>query len=462
MKARPPPEAAAPEGAVASAAPAAAGRSAGAGLGRPPTGATTGGRLAGAATGEASAGPAVTWVLPDRGRIELAASPRDVHAALGLAPLVGVIGLEGGRVRVETLGGWVGTVSAGHLRVVLRPNALAPATVASMLAEAEGAEARDADAVAGDDLHAWLARRLCDETVRLLGRGLRSEYVTRLRAGEPIRGEIAFERWLGPASPTEGRRPPCRVRERTLDGPEHRLLARALGAVAGATALDPPLRRWASALGRRFGEAAGHHPAPPGARYRKTGAFAPYAAAIDLALLLLSGLRGWGAEGARPGTGFLVNVDRLFERWLFRRVRRALPPLWTLREQEHLVLARERGRQLDRFVDAVVRDPAGGVVAVLDAKNKLFAHKSPPPRDDVHQVLSYAAASGARRACLVGLADARSPGAHAARWQASWGALTLESVALPGLGPYPALGAALDEWARRAFGEWGAPGPTRG
>lgn len=405
------------------------------------------------ATLDVTAGPTTTWVLPDRGRLELRAQPRDVHAALALAPHVSVIGLEGGRVRVETLGGWVGSLVSGHLRVVLRPNALSPGVVASMLAEAEGAEPRAADALAGDDLHAWLARRLCDEIAGLVARGLRPEYVTRMRAGEPIRGEIAFERWLGPSSPTEGRRPPCRVRERTLDGPEHRLLARALGAVAGASALEPPLRRWASGLARRFGEAA-PSPAPSGTRYRKAGPYAPYAAAIDLAILLLGGLRGWGAEGTRPGTGFLVNVDRLYERWLFRRARRALPPLWTLREQEHLILARDRGRQLDRYVDAVVRDPSGRVVAVLDAKNKLFSRESPPPRDDVHQVLSYAAATGARRACLIGLADARSPGPHAARWRATWGALTLESVALPGLGPYAALGAALEEWAGRALGEW--------
>ncbi len=405
-----------------------------------------------------AAAATTTWVLPDRGRVELAADARDVHAALGLAPHVSVIGLAGGGVRVETSGGWVGSLSAGHLRVVLRPQALSPEAVASMLAEAEGVAAHEAGAAAGDDLHAWLARRLCDEAARLCARGLRPEYVTRLRPCEPIRGEIAFERWLGPSSPNDGRRPPCRVRERGLDGPEHRLLARALGAVAGAPSLEPPLRLRAASLARRFGEAAGAPAPPPGARYRRTGAFAPYGPAIDLALLLLGGLRGWVDAGPRAGAGFLVNVDRLFERWLFRRARRALPPLWTLSEQEHLVLARERGRQLDRFVDAVVRDPTGRVVAVLDAKNKLFARESPPPRDDVHQVLSYAGAAGARRACLIGLAEARAAGAHAARWRAAWGAITLESVALPGLGPYPALGAALDAWARRALAEWRAPG----
>jgi McrBC 5-methylcytosine restriction system component len=408
----------------------------------------------------ATTGPAlVTWVLPDRGRIELAASPRDVHAALGLAPLVNVVGLEGGRVRVEAAGGWVGSVVTEHLRVVLRPHALAPGTVAAMLAEAEGVAPREADAAVGDDLYAWLARRLCDEIARLAARGLRPEYVTRLRTGDPIRGEIAFERWLGPSSPTEGRTPPCRVRERTLDGPEHRLLASALAAVAGSPALDPPLRRRAATLVRRFGEAADAPPPPPGARYRRSGPFAPYAAALDLSLLLLGGLRGWSAEGVRRGTGFLVNVDRLLERWLFRRVRRTLPPRWTLREQEHLVLARDNRKQLDRFVDAIVRDEAGRVVAVLDAKNKLFARGRPPPRDDVHQVFSYAAASAARRACLLGLAEARAPGPLAARWNATWGALTLECVALPGFGPYAALCAALEEWAGRAFGEWAkAPG----
>ncbi len=126
------------------------------------------------------------------------------------------------------------------------------------------------------------------------------------------------------------------------------------------------------------------------------------------------------------------------------------------------MLAHEGGRRLDRFVDAVVRAPDGSVVAVLDAKNKLFARETPPPRDDVHQVLSYAGASSARRACLIGLAEAKASGPHAARWRAAWGAITLESVALPGLGSYAALGAALESWARRAFAEGQAPAVKRG
>lgn len=119
---------------------------------------------------------------------------------------------------------------------------------------------------------------------------------------------------------------------------------------------------------------------------------ASYRPLLDLCRLLLDGLACADPLGAGGGA-FLVDLGRAFERYLTDSLVRAFEPLsgWQVEGQPTFALGR-----LQLQPDIVVR--ANGVPrAVLDAKWKT-ATLDPA---DLHQVLAYAALTGAERAALV-------------------------------------------------------------
>lgn len=110
---------------------------------------------------------------------------------------------------------------------------------------------------------------------------------------------------------------------------------------------------------------------------------------INLCRLLLDGLRPVSAAGDAVAPGFLLDLERAFERYVERGLRRDLPAAAFEVQREFSYHGQVPAGQpsLVGRADFVVRH-GGRAACVLDAKWK--ALDGPPPAADVHQALAYA------------------------------------------------------------------------
>lgn len=121
---------------------------------------------------------------------------------------------------------------------------------------------------------------------------------------------------------------------------------------------------------------------------------------IDLCRLLVAVLRPGDSAGEMLGPGFLIDLERVFERYVERGLRAELPPgaLDVQREFVYHFPVPAGQPTITGRPDFVIRQ-GGRVRCVLDAKWK--ALDGPPPAADVHQALAYAAGLGCRDVRLV-------------------------------------------------------------
>ncbi len=385
----------------------------------------------------------IRWDLDAHSATEVEATPDLVSAALGMPRLLRVERFVDGRARVVTTG-IVGTRVERQLRVVVHPRHLSREVALGLVIG--GADLRltalPADAADDDDLLRIVAVALFSTVQTLLRRGVRREYVGRTTQLEQIRGELDLERWHGPSSPDGGLTPWCRYRDRTVDLPEHRLLRTALRALSRASALEGPMRRRAASLEERFIDVPARAPQRhTWTRLRSTGLFRSYAEPLALAAIILEGLTGEGS-GDEIGRGFLLDLDRLFERWLARELSLLAPAGWYVTAQETVRIAEP---SLHRFLDVGVRDMQGRLRMILDAKNKALAGKK-PPRDDLHQLVTYMGTLQCQEGALIGVAP-RQSGVVETVYEMQGSVGRVRVVGLPGLGSIDALATALRDWA---------------
>lgn len=382
------------------------------------------------------------WDLDAHSATEVEATPELLSAALGMPRLLRVERFVDGRARLVTTG-VVGTRVEGQLRVVVHPRHLSREVTLGLVIG--GADLRltalPAEADDDDDLLRVVAVALFATVQTLLRRGVRREYVGRAAQLEQIRGELDLERWHGPSSPDGGLTPWCRFRDRTVDLPEHRLLRAAFRALARATALGRPLRQRAASLEERFADVPARAPRrQTWSHLRTTGLFRPYAEPLALAAIVLEGLTGEGS-GNESGRGFLLDLDRLFERWLARELSLLAPAGWYVTAQETVRIAEP---SLHRFLDVGVRDVHGRLRMILDAKNKALTGKK-PPRDDLHQLVTYMGTLRCPDGALIGVAP-RQAGVTKTVYEMHGDVGRCQVVGLPGLGSVEALAEGLREW----------------
>ena len=123
-----------------------------------------------------------------------------------------------------------------------------------------------------------------------------------------------------------------------------------------------------------------------------------------LARLFLSGDWQSTAGGQSLGFSLLFPMPELFEKYIGRRLCRALAP-WRVRLQrtDHSVLQDDEGPLYQLRPDAVIETPNGPIV--LDTKWKKLAsnddRKLGVVQDDIYQMLAYAQAYGAKRLVLL-------------------------------------------------------------
>jgi 5-methylcytosine-specific restriction enzyme subunit McrC len=136
---------------------------------------------------------------------------------------------------------------------------------------------------------------------------------------------------------------------------------------------------------------------------------------------------------AGPGA-FLIDLGRAFEDYLARSLAEVLPSRWSLDVQPCFPLG-----PLVLQPDLVLRR-GGEVRAVLDAKWKRLA--GGPEAADVHQVLAYAAITGARRVGLV------YPGARWARKTFAAAGVEVSLFRVQVVGPLAECAASVRKLAR--------------
>jgi 5-methylcytosine-specific restriction enzyme subunit McrC len=128
-----------------------------------------------------------------------------------------------------------------------------------------------------------------------------------------------------------------------------------------------------------------------------------YRTLLELAQLAAEGLMPVASQ-LGPGAAFLIDLERLFERWVTRGVREVFGQRGlAIREQETISLPPVQLRP-----DVIVGDGAR-VPLVVDAKWKRTRPGTVRP-SDFYQAVAYAVALSAERVVLV------YPGRHDARW----------------------------------------------
>jgi 5-methylcytosine-specific restriction enzyme subunit McrC len=235
--------------------------------------------------------------------------------------------------------------------------------------------------------------RITDEALPVL-RG-------RLREADQLRGR------LGLAVPLE-----VRYDDYTVDIPENQLLLAAALRLLRVPALPGPthtgLRRQVALLsdvsllvhGQRL---------PATRDDRLTRRYQP---ALRLARLVLAGRSIEQPAGPVVASGFLFDLNKVFEDWLTTALRAALAPYGGfLRAQRPVHL--DIDRQVDMKPD-MVWERAGRPIAVLDAKYKRL-RPAEYPHPDLYQMLAYCTALGLPAGHLVYAKGEAAPTRHVIR-----------------------------------------------
>jgi 5-methylcytosine-specific restriction enzyme subunit McrC len=355
-------------------------------------------------------GPTPTIVLTERAATECRLAPDDVdylladhRAHLDLVPL------GRGRYRL-TPAGCVGTIVAPGCRLVIRPK-LPLRNLFHLLDPVARVPLRvdRASVLPGAEALEFLAGRLAQLLAERSAAGLHRTYAERAEAGRFLQGQLDV-----PAQLRErGGRLHCRHEEFSADVPcnqvpkataELLLQSPLLGAGVRA-ALQRELQAFVAVSPVTLGPDA--FAAASADRLTET-----YQPLLDLCRLLFEGLRPGESAGPVRCPAFLLDMERVFERYVTDGVRRtfaggpyavAVQPLFT-------VSAPAPGRPELQVRPDIVITREGEPLLVVDAKWKRLA-RSLLVTDDVYQVLAYCAGLGVRRAVLI------YPGRRDPRWE---------------------------------------------
>ena len=256
----------------------------------------------------------------------------------------------------------------------------------------------DPDLGISPDLVGVIAAALAAQVGVLTARGLLHGYRRVDEARPTVKGRIRvgaqMARRSGLPLPVE-----LRYDQLTTDIAENQLLAGAVQVLLRLSTLPSPIRSRLRRLRHALIEVTPTLPSSQVAVPTRTRLNQHYWPAIDLAALVLRSCSLDESVGDQRGTGFLVDMDKVFEDvvtiGLADRLRR--DELYVTGQDSH---ALDRDRRLTIQPDIVVRNAAGQVVDVLDVKYKLPTQRS-ITNADVYQVVVYAQRFGLNRVHLV-------------------------------------------------------------
>jgi len=237
----------------------------------------------------------------------------------------------------------------------------------------------------------WMAKTFIEQVAQLLGRGLRSDYL-RQESREPyLRGRLDLARQLraGPSALLD-----FHISHDifTIDRPENRSIRAAVDKIARFTRA-PATWRIARELSALLAEV------PPSldvqsdlSRWRDDRTMAHYRTVRPLCELILTERTPFAVSGQDQALSMLFPMERLFEAFVERSIRRALPDHRIHRQPRTHSLCRYDERPwFDLRPDLVAR--RGEETLVIDAKWKRL-HSDPSLRfgiaqSDVYQLHAY-------------------------------------------------------------------------
>jgi 5-methylcytosine-specific restriction enzyme subunit McrC len=316
---------------------------------------------------------------------------------------------DGLRVRATA---WVGVVRFRNLEVRITPKLagdqiglvrlLECVSGIEALRKPKGEIGLDAS---GTNLLELVSLLLADATEHVLRRGLLAGYIEREEAIPVVRGRILADAQVLKRFGVIDR-VHCRFDELEHDVDENRLLSGALR-VAARHATTPSLHRRLTRLRAVFDPICDADrldlPATrKGLSYNRLNSH--YERAHQLAWLVLDGLGvdDLLARGATRSFAFLLNMNRLFERFVERLVEAALPPSEYRVDVQHAHSSIIRDLDADKpygrvIPDVVVRrrEASSGRRTAIDAKYKLYDEKR-VAASDIYQSFLYAYALGGK------------------------------------------------------------------
>jgi 5-methylcytosine-specific restriction enzyme subunit McrC len=218
-----------------------------------------------------------------------------------------------------------------------------------------------------------------EETLPGLRGRLREADQMRARPGIPLPLEVRFDDY-------------------TINIPENRILRTAAIRMQALGDVPPPVRMSLARLDRELTEA---EPLTPGTRPPEmtfTRLNRRYAPALHIAQLILERTSIEHKLGAHGATGFLFDMNHVFEDWLTTALTDAL-------EARTGKVRRQRPLALDELDDVMMQTDmtwwsGARCLAVIDAKYKKLQPGGPRP-EDLYQVLAYCTALGIRSGHLV-------------------------------------------------------------
>lgn len=246
------------------------------------------------------------------------------------------------------------------------------------------------------DFYERLANVLALRVLERGRKGLHRAYLPRQERLPYVRGRLETRQ----AVATPGRVAlPCAYEEQTADIPANQILAWTLFTIARSGRCServlPTIRRAYRTL---QGTVTVQPPAPDvwqsEVYHRLNEDYQPLHA---LCRFFLEQTGPSHRLGERQMLPFLVDMSRLYEKFVARWLATHLPPEVTLKIQERVNLSDSQALHFD--IDLVLYDAGGRPRCVLDTKYK--APTTAPAADDIHQMISYAHTKGCDQAVLI-------------------------------------------------------------
>ena len=244
-----------------------------------------------------------------------------------------------------------------------------------------------------EDLLDWIAVELSNGVLRRLGQGLYRAYVDEVEELPALRGRLDLMAAL--------RRPwrvalPCEFQDLTTNVADNQILLAGLHASSytarKATTLSRLRRAWWLCL--RSGVTP-HDVSPDdciGRTYNRLNS--DYERLHWLCHFILSGTAPSHEAGSAKLQAFIIQMPKLFERFVAAWLKRNLPMPMQCQRQVHLAL----DQHLEFIADLVIRGGDEKPVAVLDTKYKIDVEPNPA---DIGQVVAYAQHLDCTEAILV-------------------------------------------------------------
>lgn len=238
-----------------------------------------------------------------------------------------------------------------------------------------------------------LAQVLAQKVLKRNRQGFHRAYLPRAGRSPYLRGRLIVKR------PLPGQvQLACRYDEQTADIPDNQILAYTLDHVARSRRCCPQVQQSLRQAHRAMQRVATPYPYGPADCYGRsyTRLNQDYRPLHALCRFFLEHTGPSPVPGDHAMLPFLVDMSRLYERFVAEWLKVHLLSPWRIKAQESVSVGSNNELRFD--VDLVLYDKDGQAHCVLDTKYKTAGQAD---NADVSQVVTYARAKGCRQAVLV-------------------------------------------------------------